>query len=512
MPGLPAPPDPSHLSGLERLSLPGESRGVDAGRDRASTPPSACSSSARSRSGRASRSPTRTRRPWPRSAPGSTACRWPSSWPRPGSSSCRPTRSSPGSSTSSTLLAAGARDLPERQQTLRGAIAWSYDLLDDGASRLLDRLSVFAGGFDLDAAEAICGPAARARRRRRRRPDRRSPTRASSGPSEVADGEPRFRLLDTIREFAAEQLAARGETATSSQARHRDWFVALAARAAPRAVRRRPAALARPARARARQHPGRPRPGGRRARPAGRDRPGVRDVALLAEARPPRRGATPARGDRPTRRGRATIRGSGRGSWRRSAASCWWQGEIGPMGVCYAEALELWRAIGDEAEIANALLQRVVPVRRRPRPLGVADRDADPRWHGRRLPREARDIFHRIGDQRGEANALWGLGNYRYFRRRPGHGIDEFRQALEIFREVGDRTMEAWSLHMLGTALLRTGDVGGGPDRISSTPSATSTPPATRRADPDPRRPVGGRRRPRATCRGPPGCAAPRGT
>ena len=52
------------------------------------------------------------------------------------------------------------RDLPARQQTLRGAIAWSYDLLDEGGQRLLDRLSVFAGGCDLEAAEAICGPAA----------------------------------------------------------------------------------------------------------------------------------------------------------------------------------------------------------------------------------------------------------------------------------------------------------------------------------------------------------------
>ena len=62
------------------------------------------------------------------------------------------------------LLTAGSRDLPERQQTLRGAIAWSYDLLDDGARRLVDRLSVFRGGFELEMAETRLRPGGRARR------------------------------------------------------------------------------------------------------------------------------------------------------------------------------------------------------------------------------------------------------------------------------------------------------------------------------------------------------------
>ncbi|MBI3747481.1 MAG: adenylate/guanylate cyclase domain-containing protein, partial [Chloroflexi bacterium] len=109
------------------------------------------------------------------------------------------------------VLAAGARDLPARQQTLRGAIAWSYDLLDDDARRLLDRLSVFAGGCDLEAAEAVCGPAAEIG------------GEVIDGLMALTDqslikveegggGEPRFRLFDTIREFAAERLAERGET------------------------------------------------------------------------------------------------------------------------------------------------------------------------------------------------------------------------------------------------------------------------------------------------------------
>ncbi|MEZ0239548.1 MAG: adenylate/guanylate cyclase domain-containing protein [Chloroflexota bacterium] len=128
------------------------------------------------------------------------------------------------------LLAAGARDLPERQQTLRAAIAWSYDLLDDGAKRLLDRLSVFASGCDLGTAEAICGPSSELGG------DIVDGLMALADQSlvkvdDAVDGEPRFRMLDTIREYAAEHLEARGETAMI-QARHRDWYVALAAEAA----------------------------------------------------------------------------------------------------------------------------------------------------------------------------------------------------------------------------------------------------------------------------------------
>ena len=121
-----------------------------------------------------------------------------------------PTRSWPGSSTTWPSLTAGSRDLPERQQTLRGAIAWSYDLLDDGARRLLDRLSVFRGGCDLEMAEAVCGPA-----------DELGGD-VLDGLGELVDQslvrldedaatEPRFAMLETIREYAAELLATRGE-------------------------------------------------------------------------------------------------------------------------------------------------------------------------------------------------------------------------------------------------------------------------------------------------------------
>ncbi len=54
------------------------------------------------------------------------------------------------------LLTGGAKDLPARQQTMRGAIEWSYDLLDETERVLFERLAVFAGGFTVEAAETIC--------------------------------------------------------------------------------------------------------------------------------------------------------------------------------------------------------------------------------------------------------------------------------------------------------------------------------------------------------------------
>ncbi len=131
---------------------------------------------------------------------------------------------------------AGARDLPERQQTLRGAIAWSYDILDEGDRRLLERLSVFRGGIDLEAAEAVCGPAEELGRD------------VVDGLGELADqsllrviegAEARFQMLETIREFAADLLASRGEADPCAAVPA--WFLGLAGSAAPQLAGRRPA-------------------------------------------------------------------------------------------------------------------------------------------------------------------------------------------------------------------------------------------------------------------------------
>jgi predicted ATPase len=112
------------------------------------------------------------------------------------------------------LLTAGARDAPERQRTLRATIEWSYGLLDDAEKDLFVRLAVFAGSFDLDAAEAICEAdldtlAALVDKSLLRRTD-----------------EGRFFMLETIREYALEQLEEGGE-AEDVQERHANYFLAF---------------------------------------------------------------------------------------------------------------------------------------------------------------------------------------------------------------------------------------------------------------------------------------------
>jgi len=136
---------------------------------------------------------------------------------------------------------------------------------------------------------------------------------------------------------------------------------------------------------------------------------------------------------------------------------CWWQADVLAMRVAYEEAVELWRADGNRAELANALYNYSfcysVPVDPR-----AAPGTTDPEGIGLTLLHEALDLYRALGDERGQANVLWGMGNRQYFGNDPDAGVAELTEALEIFRRVGDRTMEAWAIHMLGASKLRLGD------------------------------------------------------
>jgi predicted ATPase len=123
-----------------------------------------------------------------------------------------------------SLLSRGARDAPERQQTMRATIDWSYQLLDRAEQRLLARLGVFVGGWTLEAAETVCGLDE----------DRDILEGLSSLVEssllrvvEGVGGEPRFLMLDTIHEYATEKLAESGEAEIVAR-RHAEYFVRLA--------------------------------------------------------------------------------------------------------------------------------------------------------------------------------------------------------------------------------------------------------------------------------------------
>jgi predicted ATPase/serine/threonine protein kinase len=132
--------------------------------------------------------------------------------------------------TSLQLLTGGARDLPERQQTLRQAIDWSYDLLSEPEQRLFRRLSVFLGGCSLEAVESVCD------------------TKQDLGVDvldgmaslvdkslvrqiEQADGETRFVMLETIREYARGKMSESGEEAATRRS-HAAYCLVLAEEAA----------------------------------------------------------------------------------------------------------------------------------------------------------------------------------------------------------------------------------------------------------------------------------------
>jgi predicted ATPase/transcriptional regulator with XRE-family HTH domain len=134
-----------------------------------------------------------------------------------------------------SVLASGAPDLPERQRTLRSTLTWSHDLLGVPQQQLFRRLAVFAGGWTLTAAEAVCGGGddlaaddvlgllgVLVDNSLIRRVD-------------VAQDEPGFGMLETVREYAEERLVNSGEL-DALRGRHRDWCLRLVEQAAPELI------------------------------------------------------------------------------------------------------------------------------------------------------------------------------------------------------------------------------------------------------------------------------------
>jgi predicted ATPase/class 3 adenylate cyclase len=339
-----------------------------------------------------------------------------------------------------SLLTAGARDLPERQQTLRGAIAWSYDLLDDGARRLVDRLSVFRGGFDLETAEEVCGPAQEVGGE----VIDRIGELVDHSLARLEEGqETRFGLLETIREFASEMLASRGETGLMGD-RHAAAMLALAQTAAPELSRQDQRTWF--------ERLEREHDNMRAALDWSIARPnpivGARlSVALwrfwqqrgyLNEARA-RFEALEAQGWKlePVDRARFAEAFGG---------IAYWQSDQKTATLLYDEALRLWREIGDKREIANALFNRAYADM-----IAIMEGSTggDHVDSSRAMLDEAIALYRELGDKGGEGNILWALGSIYYFTADASAAESWYRRSLDLHREASNRTMEAWSLHML---------------------------------------------------------------
>ena len=127
------------------------------------------------------------------------------------------------------LLVGGARDAPERQRTLRATIDWSYELLEQAEQRLVVQLAVFAGGCTIEAAQSVCGDDSELVGRLASLTDK-GLTRL-----EGTDEEPRFTMLETIREYAVERLEL-SEEASTLRDRHADHFLTLAEKAEPELI------------------------------------------------------------------------------------------------------------------------------------------------------------------------------------------------------------------------------------------------------------------------------------
>jgi predicted ATPase/class 3 adenylate cyclase len=341
-----------------------------------------------------------------------------------------------------SVLTSGGRTLPERQRSLRDAIAWSHDLLDTPQRGLFARLSVFAGGWTIESAEAVCDPGELGL-------DTLDGLTSLVDQSlvrrtEPADGHPRFWMLETLREFAREQLAAGGDLDLVRH-RHAEHFLGLAVEAEPHLT----ADDQRAWQDRLDREQANIRTALRWAVDAGEaDRAQRAAGALwrfwqqrghLAEGRRwfDELLALPAGQGRTAARARA-LTGAG--------GIAWWQEDIAAARGFYEEALAIERELGDPGRTAEALYNQAF----------VAGAGGDFDAAGR-LFQESLDLFRRAGDELGATRALWmsvigdlAAGDWD----RP---VGNAEEAVATWRRLGDRFQLGDALVWLGVVYARAG-------------------------------------------------------
>jgi predicted ATPase/class 3 adenylate cyclase len=338
-------------------------------------------------------------------------------------------------------LGGGSRDLPARQQTLRGAISWSYDLLDEPTRAIMRRLSVFARGATLADAEEVCAPGGAGG-------DvlaglehlvEQSLLRTVEG-----DGEPRFLMLHVIREFAGQRLAESPDEEVDARRRHADAFLRLAEEAAPRVVTDDQVRWL--DRLEDDQDNLRAAMGWFLARA---------DVAAASRMADAQWRFWHMRGH--VREGRERVEQvlamdfpeSEQGSLLKVLAAAggvtWWEGDREACVGYYRRSVELARRLNDKAQLALALYNLSFP-------LGERDTES-----GLTAAREAIAVYEDLGDDIGAARAGFSvagslaiLGDYE-------QSFEIASKAAPLFRKHGLRFDLAWMLHTEGLAQVKLG-------------------------------------------------------
>jgi predicted ATPase/class 3 adenylate cyclase len=341
-------------------------------------------------------------------------------------------------------LEGAARDLPERQRTLRATIDWSHQLLDVEQARLFAQLSVFAGGWTRQAAERVCGEGLTVQvlDGLESLVEHSLVQRVTSGGDEL-----RFDMLETIREYARERLDASGATAELAR-RHARCFLELTQAAEPH--------LTGPQADRwletLRVETDNLRSALRWATDRG-DPPSVetglrmaaslwrfwQQTGALREARQWLEDLLARATDASTRSARAKALIA-------AGSIAYWQTDLGRARELYQQAVKLYRALGDRRGMADAL-SNLAPV-----PMMTGDLPL-----ARRLAAQARDLWQELGDDWQAALATQTFGMSFLLDGDYDQALAYFEQFMPVVRARGDRfwligslTSMAQAQHFLG--------------------------------------------------------------